>query len=245
MDHHEIFTIRSICLRNGFHVRDVQLSLISSFVDMLLDWNTKINLISRRDEENIWTNHILHSISILFKLSFAAGARILDLGTGGGLPGIPLAILLPESNFLLVDATQKKTKAIEDMIGRLGLRNVTTQWGRAEELSKRPSMSGAFDVVVARGVASLEDIVEYGWRFLRPVVHEEASPVDPRTDSRTRYRIKGGHLIVYKGGDTSSEVAVATRRREVERIQEVPLTFEGSAESGLVDKKIILIQMKN
>src|SRR5512140_2094922 len=106
----------NICRKNGLNPTDGQIRLLEQYVSYLLEWNQKINLISRKDEEQVWQNHILHSAAPLFKVKLDPNPRIMDLGTGGGLPGIPLKILVPESEFLLVDSTRKKTVAVQDMI---------------------------------------------------------------------------------------------------------------------------------
>src|SRR3990172_6606526 len=107
----EALWFQSICKWNGLSVSDDRLQLLERYVRQLLDWNKKLNLISRRDEENVWTRHILHSASLLFHLSLKQRARILDLGTGGGLPGIPIKILVPSFSVTLVDSINKKTTA--------------------------------------------------------------------------------------------------------------------------------------
>jgi len=225
-------------------VGDEQLDQIGAYVEMLLEWNRKVNLISRRDEENIWTNHLLHSISVLFKLSFPAGLRIVDFGTGGGLPGIPLAILLADSHFLLIDATQKKIRAVEEMTAKLQLSNVTTRWGRGEELSREPGLVGIFDLVIARAVAPLEEIVRFAGMYLRQSSQVANESLVPDPGKEDRLLVNAPHIIVYKGGNTVREIDAAKRLKGVEGIREIPLTFDGSAESGLVDKKIVLVHFK-
>ena len=118
-------------------------------------WNEKINLISRKDIHNLYPHHILHSLSIAKVINFNPGATILDLGTGGGFPGIPLAILYPETKFLLVDSIGKKIKAVQAIANQINLTNVTTQHERAEKLT------GTFDFIISRAVAKLPTI--YHW----------------------------------------------------------------------------------
>ncbi len=127
----------------------------SDFVQRLASWNNKINLVSRKDSDEIYLRHILHSLSIYKYISFEPGSKVLDIGTGGGFPGIPLAIMCPGSRFMLVDSIGKKIKAVEDMIEKLQLKNVNARLMRAEDIEDK------FDYVVSRAVAPLAEI--YKW----------------------------------------------------------------------------------
>lgn len=149
---------------------------------MLLEWNKKVNLISRKDEQSLLTKHILHSLSIGLFHSFKPKERVLDLGTGGGLPGIPLAIAFPETYFLLIDSIGKKINACADMIQRLGIKNALPQKIRADELK-----NVKFDVVVSRQVASMPELCAWS----RPLLKN------------------GGKLICLKGGDLEEEIGQA------------------------------------
>jgi len=142
---------RSICRRNGLPVSDQQLEKLGQYVQLLQDWNTKLNLVSRGERKDIWTAHILHSISPLFLLDIQPALRVLDLGTGGGLPGIPLAIVRPDLQVMLVDSIRKKIAAVQDILARLSLPNVGAVASRVEDL---PRTSGFehFDIVVARAL---------------------------------------------------------------------------------------------
>src|SRR6266849_10544190 len=110
---------RSICQTNHHSVSDEQVDLIVKYVESLLEWNRKINLISRKDEEHIWTRHILGSIAILFHFYFYPGSSLIDIGTGGGLPGIPLAILNRHMDVTLLDSIQKKIRAVSEIVAKL------------------------------------------------------------------------------------------------------------------------------
>src|SRR5258707_6454240 len=119
----------NICENNGLRISDIQSELLETYVDTLSEWNSKINLISRRDEENIWHRHILPSISLRFEFQLSLPSKMLDLGTGGGLPGIPIAILLEKLNVTLLDSIHKKIHALNDILSHLHLNNVTAICG--------------------------------------------------------------------------------------------------------------------
>ena len=144
----------------GLKASAEQLELLDRYLEMVLEWNAKINLISRRDEENIVGQHLLHSLAPLFVLSMPEELMVMDLGSGGGFPGIPLAILKPGWTVVLVDSIRKKTLALEDMVARLALGSVRVVTGRVEEKDVLAPMRGKFDLILARGVASLTKLAD-------------------------------------------------------------------------------------
>ena len=148
------------------------------------EWNAKINVISRKDIDNLEVNHILHSLGIVKFVKFTPGTRVMDLGTGGGFPAIPLAVYYPEVTFHLVDRIGKKLKVAQDIAERIGLTNVTFQHGDVKEVK------GKFDFVVSRAVMDLGDMVPLVKRFI---------------DSEDRNAVPNG-LICLKGGDLTGEV---------------------------------------
>lgn len=147
------------------------------------DWNAKINVISRKDIDNLYEHHVLHSLGIARMIRFKAGTQIMDLGTGGGFPGIPLAILFPDTRFHLVDSIGKKIKVCTEVAAALGLDNVTTRHCRAEE------EKGKFDFVVSRAVMPLADLL----KIIRKNIAKEQRNAMPNG------------LICLKGGELDKE----------------------------------------
>lgn len=233
--------LRTILLKNGLTVRDEQLLLLERYVESLLDWNRKINLVSRKDAEHVWENHILHSLSILFKVRLPHAAAALDLGTGGGLPGIPLKILVPGIHMTLLDSIQKKVTAVQDILDRLSITGVKTVCGRAEEVGMQAAHSQSYDLVLARGVAPLRDLIKYAELFLK---HEsgvgEADMGAAREDGREEIRPPA--LLAFKGGVLEEELAKAKRLGRVKAIRTVDLVFRGSEEHSLSEKKIVVVE---
>jgi 16S rRNA (guanine527-N7)-methyltransferase len=226
--------LRTICRKNGLVVSDDQTKLMERYVDQLLGWNKKVNLISRQDEELVWQNHILHSISPLFKLKLKDSPTILDLGTGGGLPGIPLKILLPNSEIILIDATRKKIIAVDDMLAKLELQGIRALWGRAEELAREQSLVSHFDYIITRAVAPLNDLITWSKPFLRlsTTVLRTAENVYPPFPA----------LIALKGGDLEEEIGKASRGEKIHSIEVVDLVFPGSEEMSSSGKKIVVVR---
>ena len=158
---------RNLCVKNGLMPTDLQLDQLDQYVNQLLDWNKKINLLSRKDEENIWTFHLLHCASLLFKIKLKEGSKIVDIGTGGGLPGVPMKILRPDISVLCIDATRKKANAVSEMVGDLKLDGIKILWGRAEEIGIQDGYMENFDFAVARAVAPLNELIFWSKNFLR------------------------------------------------------------------------------
>ncbi|MEZ5275225.1 MAG: 16S rRNA (guanine(527)-N(7))-methyltransferase RsmG [Opitutaceae bacterium] len=129
---------------------------------LMREWNSRINLISRQDIDHLVDHHLLHALALTRFVTFSAGARVLDVGTGGGLPGIPLAIVFPEVEFTLVDSVGKKIRAVQAMAGELGLSNLTARQVRAE------TMKGRFDYVLGRAVTALPRFLEWTRHLIRP-----------------------------------------------------------------------------
>ncbi len=157
--------------------------------ELYIEWNEKINVISRKDMDNFYEHHVLHSLSIATQFEFTKGMQVMDLGCGGGFPGIPLAIFFPHTHFHLVDSINKKLKVVVEIAAAIGLQNVTTQHSRAEDIKNKK-----FDVVVSRAVAPLKDL----WHWSKPLLQK---------NKNIQYgaNVPNG-LICLKGGDLAQEV---------------------------------------
>ena len=227
-----------LAARNDVAITDIQLSTLAGYEQLLRGWNQKLNLISRKNEEGIWSNHIPLSLAFLFKIDFPKGKRVLDLGTGGGLPGIPLAIMLPEVSFLLLDSVQKKITAVQEMVASLQLHNVATVCSRAEDLNKKPGYHYTFDAVIARSVSGLENLVSWGMPFLKPqkVLSFQALGFGQKLS------LDSPALITMKGGETEAEIARTTRRFPNVQIHSLDLLFKGDETLQNSEKKLIIIQ---
>ncbi len=165
-------------------LNDKQIIQLSSLKNIYETWNSKINVISRKDIENIYIRHILHSLSIAKFIKFKRDATILDLGTGGGFPGIPLAIIFPDSNFILVDSIRKKIAVVDEVVKELGLKNINSEWSRAEDLDY------SYDFLVTRAVAKMPTLINWSkGRFNNYSFHD----------------IENG-IIALKGGDIDDEL---------------------------------------
>jgi 16S rRNA (guanine527-N7)-methyltransferase len=229
---------QKICRRNGLNLSDSQLILLTRFVDGVLEWNAKINLISRRDQENIWISHVLHSLTLLFYVEFSAGLRVLDLGTGGGFPGIPLVIARPDLNVVLLDSIKKKTLAVQDLVDRLGLTGVSVWTGRAEQAHHDQHAAGTFDLVVARAVASLRELVHWSRPYLKV---SRMAPEETHGGTMMRFTPPG--LVALKGGDLEREIAETKMKESVSSVRVITMSFEGCLELGLEDKKAVIVSV--
>jgi len=175
----------------------LQLQQLEALLPLYKEWNEKINVISRKDMDQFYEHHVLHSFAIATQFEFGAGTRIMDLGCGGGFPGIPLAIFFPETEFLLVDSIQKKLKVVAGVAEAAGIRNVKTLHSRAEDIKGQQ-----FEVVVSRAVAPLKDL----WRWSRPLLKRGSKP---------------GGLICLKGGDLTQEIADSGCRPRVWEVEKI------------------------
>ncbi|MFA6853574.1 MAG: 16S rRNA (guanine(527)-N(7))-methyltransferase RsmG [Bacteroidales bacterium] len=162
---------------------ELQKSQFKALFDLYLDWNNKINVISRKDIENLYLHHVLHSLAIAKYVSFAPGTKVMDVGTGGGFPGIPLAIFFPEVQFLLLDSIGKKVRVAGEIAKAIGLENVEVKHSRAEDEKRK------FDFIVSRAVMLLPELVK----------------IINKNISREQNNSIPNGVICLKGGDITSE----------------------------------------
>lgn len=183
-----------IILKYFPNLTDKQKAQFAALYDLYLDWNSKINVISRKDIENLYTHHVLHSLGIAKVISFKSGSSIMDVGTGGGFPGVPLAILFPETRFLLVDSIGKKIKVATEVSNAIGLENISFRHCRAQEEKDK------FDFVVSRAVMPLEELV----KIIKKNISKEQQNSLPNG------------LICLKGGELEGEVAPFRKYAEID-----------------------------
>ena len=193
-------------------LNEKQIIQLSSLKNIYETWNSKINVISRKDIENIYIRHILHSLSIAKFIKFKRDATILDLGTGGGFPGIPLAIIFPDSNFILVDSIRKKIAVVDEVVKELELKNINSQWSRAEDLDY------SYDFLVTRAVAKMPTLINWSkGRFNNYSFHD----------------IENG-IIALKGGDIDDELNGISEKKilDIKNIFDIQYFY---------DKKIVYV----
>lgn len=164
---------------------DKQVKQFLDLEQLYVYWNSKINVISRKSVDQLYINHILHSLAIAKVLAFRKGTKILDVGTGGGFPGIPLAILFPDVDFLLVDSIGKKVKVVNEISTSIGLKNICTMHERAENLNE------TFDFIVSRAVTNMSDFIRL---------------VKGRFKNNNNHNILDNGILYLKGGDLSVEL---------------------------------------
>ena len=181
-----------------------QLHQFEQLLLLYIEWNAKINVISRKDIDSLYEKHVLHSLSIAAAFRFEKDMQIIDIGTGGGFPGIPLAIFFPDTAFHLVDSIGKKLKVVEAVRDGIGLTNVTTQHGRAEEIKNRK-----FDYVVSRAVAPLKQL----WTWSKPLLKNSKQQIPIS-------KFLPG-LICLKGGDLIAEIQESGTRPRIVEIAEL------------------------
>jgi 16S rRNA (guanine527-N7)-methyltransferase len=231
---------RTLCIRNGLIPTDLQIEQLDQYVNLLLEWNRKINLISRKDENSVWSYHVLHSVSPLFKMKMMEGSRIVDIGSGGGLPGIPLKILRPDIFLLSLDATRKKVNAVSQMVNELNLKSVNVVWGRAEEIGMQPEYLKKFDFGIARAVSQLNELIAFSINFLKKRDYTNAFE---STTSNGLIDPNPPALIAFKGGNLTQEIDLAKRQYPQVNIKSIDLTFNGSEQLIASDKKILVVNL--
>jgi 16S rRNA (guanine527-N7)-methyltransferase len=166
------------------NLTEIQILQFRKLQELYEDWNAKINVISRKDIDELYTRHVLHSLGIAKIIEFRPGSKIMDVGTGGGFPGIPLAILHPEVDFYLIDVIAKKIKVVNEVASALGLKNVKAEQKRAELVKQE------FDFIVSRAVTNMPDFVNW---------------VDDKVSKKQNHELANG-ILYLKGGDLTEEL---------------------------------------
>ena len=202
-----------IILKYFPNITEKQKQQFAALYDLYADWNSKINVISRKDIENLYTHHVLHSLGIAKLIQFKDGPKIMDVGTGGGFPGVPLAILFPKCNFLLVDSIGKKIRVATEVSSAIGLENIQFRHCRAEDVKEQ------FDFVVSRAVMPLPDLV----KIIRKNVSKEQQNALPNG------------LICLKGGNLEGELKPFKKTAEAD---DLSMYFE---EEYFKTKKIVYV----
>lgn len=197
------------------NISERQKEQFEALYDLYYDWNSKINVISRKDIENLYLHHVLHSLAIAKYITFKPGTTIMDMGCGGGFPGIPLAIMFPEVQFHLVDSIGKKVRVAGEIAKAIGLTNVRTSHSRAEEIKEK------YSFVVSRAVMQLPDLVK----------------ICRKNISRTQENVLPNGIICLKGGDMTSETQPFRNSCE---IVDVSTFFD---EEYFKDKKVVYVQI--
>jgi 16S rRNA (guanine527-N7)-methyltransferase len=174
------------------NLTEIQILQFQKLQSLYEDWNSKINVISRKDIDELYTRHVLHSLGIAKIIEFRPGSRIMDVGTGGGFPGIPLAILHPEVDFYLIDVIAKKIKVVNEIAAGLGLKNVKAEQKRAELVKQE------FDFIVSRAVTNMPDFVNW---------------VDDNVSKKQNHELANG-ILYLKGGDLTEELATFPKATE-------------------------------
>lgn len=194
------------------NITEVQAEQFTQLEPLYNDWNSKINVISRKDIQNLYEHHVLHSLGIAKIINFKPGTRVLDLGTGGGFPGIPLAIMFPETEFHLVDSIGKKVRVANEVSNAIGLKNTTFSHSRVEDIKDK------YDFVVTRAVMPMIDLVKVARKNLSKEMHNG---------------LPNG-IIALKGGELNNEIATM---RNICTVWELSDYFE---EEYFTTKKVVL-----
>lgn len=210
------------CSTNGIVLDKEQVDTLERYHDELIYWNQRVNMISRKDEANVWERHILHSLTLLKALDIKQKARVLDVGTGGGLPGIPIKIARPDVKMVLVDSIKKKTTMTEMFASHTGLKDITAVNARTEDLASVKEYRQAFDVIISRAVAQTGTVLSWITHLVKPTTV----------------------CAFLKGGELIDEIAEAAEMHPRWTITEHPIRVFGHPWFEENDKKVLVCRQR-
>ena len=217
--------LADITLQNGLALTSPQVAQLARYGQLLTEANAVVNLVSRKDEAHIATRHILHSLVLAMPgvsgFALSDGAAVLDLGCGGGLPGIPLGIVRPDLTLWLCDSIAKKIVAVQRFVSALQLGNVQAICARAESIENLPEHRHRYDVIVSRATAPLDDLVRWTRGLVKP----------------------GATLLALKGGDLSTELDRTRALDGVRAVTETSIRLAGWEQFALDDKKVVRVSV--
>lgn len=219
----DLIELWTICSANGIILNEIQRKQIERYTKELQTWNSKVNLISRKDEQNILEKHILHSLSILKYIDLDNNYECIDIGTGGGLPGIPLAIASQKINMTLVDSIKKKAKVTSILADHTQTNRITTIRDRVEVIANKKEYKKKFDFLFARGVATLNKIVNWSMPILK----------------------KDAKIVLLKGGDLLDEINEAKANNKALKVKEFELDLIAYDKFKNEGKKILIVTFNN
>ncbi|MGI9860643.1 16S rRNA (guanine(527)-N(7))-methyltransferase RsmG [Moorella naiadis] len=214
--------LADFALATGINLQREQVARLEDYIRLLQGYNQKVKLTAITAEEEIWRKHVLDSLLIFLALEIPAGARVVDVGTGAGIPGLLLKIYRPDLQVFLVESQHKKITFLEEVIAKLGLRGITYRWSRAEELGRQAGYRESFDLAVARALAGMNTLVEYCLPLIR----------------------LGGSMVAYKGPGGAAELKNATRAISIlgGRIEKI---WRGRLPGGGEERMLITIIKEN
>lgn len=210
------------CSSNGIVLEKAQVDTLERYHDELLYWNQRVNMISRKDESNVWDRHMLHSLAILKYIDIKEKARVLDVGTGGGLPGIPLKVARPDIKITMVDSIKKKATMAEMFGSHTGLKDITVFGARTEDLAQQKVYRASFDVVVSRAVARTGLVLSWVTELVKPTTV----------------------CAFLKGGDLSEEIAEAEQMHPAWTITEHAIRVFGQPWFEENEKKVVVCRQR-
>lgn len=201
MKYLEIDEFKKLFSQVDIKINDHQLEQFYKYIDLILTWNKRTNLVSRSDESKIFENHILESLAFLIAFDLSPGAKVIDIGTGAGFPGLPIGLIRSDANFLLVESKRMKTLFLKEVVSQLNLKNIEVIGERVEILAQNPCYNNKFDFAVSRAVGDLE--IVYGW--IKKLIKSD------------------GLFIAWKGGNVKQEIEQLKKKENNISVIRIPM----------------------